>query len=200
MFIDLISELPSDNIVHQVTALLQRYEKSLTLRHTQAVAAKALDIAKQYDHDVLAVEVASYLHDISALIPRDQYIGLCTDYRIPVLSVEHQLPMLLHQKVSGILAQHVFHIDDPIILHAISYHTTLHANPSPIDMIVFIADKLAWDQPGLPPYQQVVESALTTSLESACLTFIDYTLDHQMIHIPHPDYLAAQDGLSKCQP
>ena len=42
----------------------------------------------------------------------------------------------------------IFKLGIYLILKAIESHTTLRSNPSKLDMIIFIADKLAWDQPG----------------------------------------------------
>ena len=71
------------------------------------------------------------------------------------------------------------------VLAAIRCHTTLRAAPSPCDMALFLADKLAWDQPGEPPFRSVIEDGLSVSLELASLRYIEYVLDHGMILMPH---------------
>ena len=58
------------------------------------------------------------------------------------------------------MAQTWFGCFDPAVLSAIGCHTTLKANPGPLDLLVFLADKLAWDQPGGPPYAAAVQAAV----------------------------------------
>ena len=65
---------------------------------------------------------------------------------------EEKYHALLHQRVSKIIAQEEFGITDSDILNAIECHTTLRKNASLYDKIIFIADKISWDQKGVPPY------------------------------------------------
>ena len=68
-------------------------------------------------------------------------------------------------------------------------------NPSKYDMALFIADKLMWDQGGVPSYFDVVNAALNHSLEMACLAYIDFVIDNNLILAPHPDLLSAKKYL-----
>ena len=36
------------------------------------------------------------------------------------------------------------------------------------DKIIFLADKLAWDQGGIPPYYQPLKEAINISLDKGC--------------------------------
>jgi len=58
---------------------------------------------------------------------------------------------------------------------------------------LFLADKLAWDQPGLPPYDALVRAAMRDSLGRACLVHIEYCLENGLILMPHRQLLAALD-------
>lgn len=58
-------------------------------------------------------------------------------------------------------------------------------------MALFIADKLAWDQEGTPPYEQEVRAALTQSLPAACLTYMRYCIHHGRVLYPHTWWLEA---------
>lgn len=142
--------------------------------------------------DKQKVEIACFLHDISAIIPKDDYIEVCESNDIEVLDVERKLPMLLHQKISKLIAEKTFNITDKEILSSIESHTTLRGQPCDIDMAVFIADKLSWDQDGIPPFFTCVLEGLKDSLEKACLAYIDYCLDNNMILIPHPMLIEAK--------
>lgn len=71
------------------------------------------------------------------------------------------------------------------ILSSIKYHTTLRKNPTKYDMVLFIADKLAWDQEGEPPYYDIVMNELNKSLYHASFAYIKYIIDNNMILLPH---------------
>lgn len=103
--------------------------------------------------------------------------------------------MLLHQKISRLIAEQTFNIYDAEILSSIESHTTLRDKPSKIDMVVFIADKLSWDQDGIPPLFDCVSKAIKVSLEISCLEYINYCLDNNMILIPHPMLIEAKGYL-----
>ena len=181
------------SLIENCAEILKKHPK--TLDHVLKVAETGIKLAARFDTDTEKVSIACLLHDISAVIPRDDYIDLCKAYNFKVLPEEEQVIMLLHQKISAIIAKEVFNITDAEILSAIAYHTSLKAAPSQTDMIVFIVDKLSWDQSETPPFFEVVETALETSLETACLTYINYTFDNNMILIPLPDTLAAKKYL-----
>lgn len=104
-------------------------------------------------------------------------------------------PFLLHQRISEIMAREAFHVADDAVLSAVACHTTLKAAPSAYDMALFLADKLAWDQEGAPPFAETVRGALQVSLEEPSLRYIDYVLDHGMILCPHRLLLEARSFL-----
>jgi len=187
--------IKSSDISKECISLLMHYNKTIVAEHTKRVAIKSIAIAHNFSLNINELNTAAYLHDISVIIEREKYAEICRKYNITTLEVERNLPILLHQKVSCIIAQEIFNIEDEDILSAISCHTTLKANPSKCDMILFIADKLEWDQGGYPPYKNIIEDALSHSLEKACLEYINYVIANKMILIPHPDLLSAKNYL-----
>jgi HD superfamily phosphohydrolase YqeK len=105
---------------------------------------------------------------------------------------EKLFPMIIHQKISKEIAEKIFEITDKEILNAIECHTTLKANPSKLDMILFIADKIKWDREGEPPYLGITEFNLKTSLESGVMVFINYLMENKKeLKIMHPQLIEA---------
>lgn len=78
-------------------------------------------------------------------------------------------------------------------------HTTLRPYASKQDMALFIADKIAWDQPGVPPFDAAVRAALEHSLEDACLEYMTYMADNDKILYPHTLWSLALDWLRRGQ-
>jgi predicted HD superfamily hydrolase involved in NAD metabolism len=164
--------------------------------HSAAVALEAGRIAGQFDLDPEQAADAAWLHDISAPIPADERIALAESLDIAVLPEERRFPMIVHQRISVVMARDLFGIEDPSVLSAIGCHTTLKPDASALDMAVFVADKIAWDQPGQPPYLPKLQAALEASLAAASLIYLDY-LWHRQAELPvlHPWAVAAYHAL-----
>lgn len=178
--------------------LLMKYNKVVIANHSLRVAEKARFLAKQFGVDENLAEIAGLLHDISGVYPIDERVELCRKLNIEVLLEEEKCPMILHQKISKVVATEIFNVDNKAVLDAISCHTTLKANASKLDMVLFLADKIEWDQKGLPPYINEVEKALNTSLELSAFKFIKYQMDNkENLKVIHPWLLEAYLDLEK---
>lgn len=165
--------------------------------HTERVMACAFDLAIKYGLDSKKVKRAAMLHDISGIVPSKERIKFCHLMEIPLLLEEIDYPILSHQKISRVIAEKIYGIHDEMILSAIECHTTLKASPSQVDLVVFIADKLEWDQDGEPPYKDLVLKGLKTSLEMGALNYINYMLESGRLLKPHTWLLEAQAYLEK---
>ncbi|MFN2233497.1 MAG: bis(5'-nucleosyl)-tetraphosphatase (symmetrical) YqeK [Anaerolineales bacterium] len=167
-----------------------------TAEHCAAVAAEAKNLAVRFQSNPHQAEQAGYLHDISAVIPVNQRLELAHSYNIEVLEEEKQFPMILHQKLSVVIAREIFQVTDSQVLSAIGCHTTLKTGASRLDKIVFLADKIAWDQDGTPAYLPEMRAALDQSLDSAVLVYLDF-LWHQrsQLRVIHPWLVEARQEL-----
>lgn len=65
------------------------------------------------------------------------------------------------------------------------------------DKVIFIADKISWDQKGLPPYYDELKSKVAESLEDACYFYIKYQFDNNLLLMPHQWIKDAYEDLSK---
>lgn len=106
--------------------------------------------------------------------------------------------MIVHQKLSALMARELFGITDAEVLSAIGCHTTLKANASPLDKTLFVADKIAWDQQGRPPYLTDLLAALERSLDGAALVYLDYLWERrETLPVLHPWVRAAHRQLQR---
>lgn len=176
-------------------AFLLLHGKQATAVHSREVARQAEALAQRFGCPVSLVRHAAWLHDISAVLSPDEMQAYAQSQAWDWDPAEQAHPFLLHQRISADMAQSLWAVRDPRVLSAISCHTTLKADPSLADMLVFLADKLAWDQSGAPPFFQVVHEALDRSPAHASLAYIDYVLDHGMILSPHHLLLQARSWL-----
>lgn len=144
-------------------------------------------MAKLFGYDKEKAIIAAYLHDISEVIPFDRMVDIALKYNIDILPEEIEFPMILHQKVSRIMAMELFNINDTEILNAIECHTTLKANPEALDLILFIADKVSWTETHNKEFIDNIYAGLKTSLHNAALAYIEYLYNNkESLKVLHP--------------
>lgn len=168
-----------------VKNLLSINGKNNTYVHMSNVAERNALIAETYALDPDKCIIAGLLHDISAVIRPEDMLKYACENSFDLCKAERKYPFLLHQRFSKIIAVQYFNISDEDILSAIECHTTLKKNASKYEMSLFIADKLAWDREGIPPFYEEVNAALAISLDAACWEYMKYMVEHDMILFPH---------------
>ncbi len=189
---------PSGDLHADVTAFLNQHGYPKTAAHCTAVGAVAGQLAARFGLAATAATQAGWLHDVSAVIPNAERIVAAEAFELEVLPEERQLPMILHQKLSAVLASEIFGVHDPAVLSAIACHTTLKAQASELDMLVFVADKIAWDQAGTPPYFEALNTALEESLSAAALVYLEYMWGQRAeLKVLHPWLAEAYQELSR---
>lgn len=186
------------NLQEDVSRFLLSFSHAETLGHCLRVAQTAKELAERFGADPLEAEQAALLHDLGAVIPREEKLAFSRRHDLPVLPEEEQYPGVLHQQHSVVLARCFFGISDDRLLNAIGCHTTLQAGASTLGQVVFLADKMSWDQDGHPPFLPAVQAALAESLAAGCLTYIDWLLGPAGgIVVIHPWLLAAKHDLAR---
>lgn len=187
---------PGGDIREDMAAFLILHSCPNTAAHCQEVGDRAAGLAPRFGVDAVQAGLAGWLHDVSAVFPNRQRLETAQLLGIEILPEEAEVPLLLHQKLSAVLAEEVFGVSDAGVLSAITCHTTLKANPSVLDMLVFVADKLAWDQKGEPPYKPDLQAALARSLEEAAWVYQNYLYHSGKAKVLHPWMLASYRELA----
>jgi predicted HD superfamily hydrolase involved in NAD metabolism len=180
LYAQLIRSLPlTGNPCSDMAVFLAHHGCASTVEHSHRVAIEAERLATQFGANPSYARIAGCLHDVSAALPVAQRISAAKALELEILPEEEAAPMLLHQKLSAAMARDIFDIADGAILCAVECHTTLKAGASTLDKVVFVADKVAWDQSGIPPYLKDVTRALRRSLDRAALCYLDYLWQRQ---------------------
>lgn len=198
-----IDALLADNaatgcLSNDVPTMLARFGRQRTAEHCQAVAAEAGRLAVRFGVDQLQATTAGWLHDISAVFPGAEMAAVAEQLALPILPEERRYPPILHQKLSVVLAERLFAVSDPAILSAIGCHTTLRAQAAALDMVVFLADKLAWDQDGPPPFAAAIRVGLDQSLERRALAYLSWLREQRAsLAVVHPWLRQAYEWLAK---
>lgn len=188
---------PRGNAPEDAAEFFRMWQKPKTLIHSRAVAIKAEDLARKFGVDPVKAGDGGWLHDVSIVWSNPQRLPAAQALGIEVLPEEESVPMILHQKLSVLLAREVFGVRDTEILSAIGCHTTLKSGASTGDKVVFLADKIAWDLDGTPPYLDALSRALDTSLDAACRVYLEWMLASPRLQVRHPWAVAALEELQQ---
>ena len=140
------------------------------------------------------VYLAGLLHDIGGIIPVNKRVEKAIEYKLDLYDEEIEFPLIIHQKLSKYIARNTLNIKDDCILSAIECHTTLKEKYSAEDLVVFIADKISWDQKRIPPYLNELNNELDKLLENAALYYINFILENN-IKVVHPWLKLARNNL-----
>jgi len=184
---DIYSFTPTGKFENDIKAFLLKYSKEVTYKHSIRVANESRKIAVTYNVNEEKAAIAGYLHDISAIFPNEDRIVVAEQFGIEILQEEREFPMIIHQKLSRVIAKEIFKVDDEEILNVICCHTTLRKHATKMDLVLFVADKIEWDQNGAPPYLVEVKKELEKSLEHAAFIYISYLWDRKdTLKVLHP--------------
>lgn len=172
-----------------------------TAGHCLRVGSEARRVAVQVGANPDAAELAGWLHDVSAVFPTPQRVAIARQLGLEVLPEEDAVPLIVHQKLSVVLAREVFGVHDPGVLSAVGCHTTLKAQSALLDKVLFVADKIEWDQPGVPPYRERLLAALARSLDEAAFVYMRYLIHESgKLQVMHPWLRAAYVELKNKSP
>ncbi|MDF1514023.1 MAG: HD domain-containing protein [Anaerolineae bacterium] len=178
---------PSGCMPVDVPHFLEMHHKADTLVHSRAVASRASQLALRFGACVSDARDAGWLHDVSAVVDNQDRVALAQQLDIAILEGENRLPMILHQKLSRRFAEVLFGVENTAILRAVGCHTTLKREADLLDKILFVADKIAWDQAGSPPYLDALNRALNYSLDAGVCVYLTFLWDQRgTLPVVHP--------------
>lgn len=191
------SFIVTGDIEKDVRSFLEIHKYPQIAEHSIKVGYEAKRLARKFELDEDAAAISGFLHDISVVFPNNERLKVAKELGIDVLIEEESFPLIIHQKISKVIAKEIFGICDNIILNAIGCHTTLKANSSPLDRLIFVADKIQWDQNGTPPYVEELRDQLKISLEHGAFFYISYLWKRRnTLKVLHPWLVDAYHDLN----
>jgi len=199
ILVDVISNLNfSGDLQKDSYDLLTYYNYRDVAEHSLKVAIEAKRIAQKFGIDDNNAFIAGCLHDIGNIFPNEKRIDTCRSLGVEVIEEECIARSLLHPKLSKTMANLIFAVEDECILSAIECHTTLKADAGNLDLVLFIADKLSWDEVDNQAFKAEVLLGLDKSLESAAFTYLRYLFDdRKRMKVVHPWTRGAYEYLSR---
>jgi len=192
-----IDILQSYNIEDTVFNTLRHHGLIRVMKHTQQVLGFAVKLGCHYGIRDEEIVQAALLHDFSGIIPNHLRNTISDRMNLSLSPLERDMPILAHQKLSSEMAYSLFDVNNKDVLSAISCHTTLKESPSQLDLLLFVSDKIKWDQDGKPPYLTHMLTGLESSLEDSAHAYINFVLANDMLQVPHPSLLEAKAYFDK---
>lgn len=177
--------------------LLAANGRDRILAHSRAVSRCAAGLAASFGLDAEKCALLGLAHDVGGVVSAQAMLRHAQARGWPLDEAERKHPFLLHQTFSALIARDALGLRDPELLAAIACHTTLRRDPSAYDLMLFVADKLAWDGEGRPPYEEALRAGLRTSLADAARAYMRYQLDRGLLLAPHRSFLEALRWLER---
>ncbi len=170
------------------------------LQHSLLVAHTARSLAKKHGIDPEQAALAGLLHDCAKCMPLGTMQSIARENRLLLDKETLQSENLLHGPVGAVVAERDFGVSDPNILSAIRCHTTGKVGMLPLDMIVFLSDKIEPSRRSYPALEVVRELA-QTDLAAAMRYSLESTLAYvrQQKTTPHPTTQRVADWLRRIE-
>ena len=179
-------------------AQLRRALTDKRLTHSLLVANTARRLAQLHGLDADQAALAGLLHDCAKCLPLASMQRIARENRLLLDKETLQSGNLLHGPVGAVVAEKEYGITDPNILSAIQCHTTAKVGMLPLDMIVFLADKIEPSRRSYPALEEVRRLA-QTDLTAAMLHSLESTLEYVKSQNtqPHPTTQKVADWLKR---
>jgi len=170
-----------------------------TLRHVSRVAGAGRRLARRFGVSLVASDLACTAHDLAGVIPLREILRAAEALGAPLTEADQAIPQVAHGPVAAAVLRARLGIDDEDVLNAVRYHTTLRAGASPLEMLTFIADKIAYDPTtrDVSYHSALIIARDAASLPALCFIYLDWAVREgpRLGWRLHPHLLAAHAEL-----
>ncbi len=167
------------------------------LRHSLCCMSETVRLALANGVDPARAAVTGLLHDCAKSLPRETEQAFAQRVLPALDEMTLDSHELLHAPLCALVAEETYGVADRGILHAIRYHTTGCPDMSPLDKVLFVADKI--EPTRSFPNVETLRAAAAENLDRAvlvCLQLTESFLRDKEKH-PHPDSTAARRWLEQ---
>lgn len=182
-----------------VRRFLREMGRADTLRHVSRVAAMGRRLARRFGLPRAQSDLACSAHDLAAVVPFREILAAAEALGVPLTEADRAIPQVVHGPVAAAALRVRLGVDDEDVLNAVRYHTTLRAGASPLEMLTFIADKIAYDPTArdVSYHPALVAARDTASLPELCFIYLDWAVREgpRLGWRLHPNLLAAHAAL-----
>lgn len=139
--------------------LLKTLGEGFRYQHSLIVAEYCFQLGQFYESllDPMDVKVVGLLHDIAKPQTIKQAQLYLEKYHLSIDKSIFEFPAIVHGYLGAIILQQEMNITNPIILEAVTYHSTGKQNFSMMGLILYICDFLASYQQMFPENEKFVD-------------------------------------------
>jgi len=166
--------------------------------HVVRVVEEARRLTEVHGIDREAAKIAALGHDLLRAHSDERLLNIAAEQGYPLDDVDRMEPVLLHGPLAVPILREQYKVMDADILGAVAYHTTAHAGMTPLQKLLFVADKIEPHKRDRAPaaIDRVAELA-RSDLDAALLAYLDY---HVLYALEsgwplHPHTIAARNEL-----
>ncbi len=178
-----------------------RLKRALTekrLIHSLLVTYTARRLARLHGVNQEAAALSGLMHDCAKCMPLAALQQAAREHRLLLDKETMASENLLHGPVGAVLAETEYGVTDPNVLAAIACHTTGKVGMLPLDMVLFLADKIEPSRRSYPALE-TIRALSETSLVAAMRFCLGSTLEYVSAQetTAHPTTQRVADWLNR---
>jgi predicted HD superfamily hydrolase involved in NAD metabolism len=182
-----------------VRRFLREAGRTDTLRHVTRVAVVGRRLARRCGLSLTQADLACTAHDLAAVVPLREIVACAESLGLALSVADRAIPQVLHGPVAAAVLRLTLGITDQLVLDAVAHHSTLRADAGPLEQLVFIADKLAYDPTTFATgfHARLWAARDTAGLDELCWLYLDWVVSEgpRLGWRLHPNLVAAEAAL-----
>jgi predicted HD superfamily hydrolase involved in NAD metabolism len=185
-----------NDIEERLRAALAKAPEGLAA-HVLRVVDEATRLAALHDIDAEAAKIAALGHDLLRAHSDERLLTIAAEQGYPLDDVDRIEPILMHGPLAVPILREQYGVVDADVLGAVAAHTTAAPHMTPLQKLLFVADKIEPHKvEKRAPIQRVRELA-DHDLDGALRAYLDF---HILIALDerwplHPNTIAARNEL-----
>lgn len=194
----LYGQTPSPQGAAEFYGKLKRSLSDKRLTHSLLVAHTARGLARLHGVNEDKAALAGLLHDCAKCLPLSAMQQIAKENRLLLDKETLQSGNLLHGPVGAVVAEKEYGVTDPNVLSAIRCHTTGKVGMLPLDMIVYLSDKIEPSRRSYPVLEEVralAQQDLALAMRHSLDSTIAYVKSQNTT--PHPQTQQVADWLKR---
>ena len=165
--------------------------------HIRRVELEARALAGGHGVDEQRAVLSALGHDLVRHLSSADLLAMAARYGLAPDNIEVASPILVHGPVAARMLSQDYGFEDSEVLAGIDCHTTARAGMSPLEQVLFVADKVEPHKLAREPVLGEVKELASDDLRAAVLRYLDLNLMKSVLRgwQVHPRSLEARNEL-----
>ena len=165
--------------------------------HVLRVVDEAVRLAEIHNVSKDSARIAALGHDLLRAHSNKRLLAIAAEQAYGADDADRMEPILLHGPLAVAILRGQYNVLDADVLGAVAWHTTAHAGMSPLQKVVFLADKIEPQKRAGSGAAERVAMLADTDLDAALLFYLNHHIDVAIESAwpLHPHTIAARNEL-----